>query len=246
MGKQMRIYLIFCMMFLLFLVLVHPCLSGTWRDAFSDSDTSEWKVYDTSLFAHDPGLNLSKWQVVDNQVVGEIFGSGVATFWLTGAPTWKYYSVACRAKFVGNNISNYTFGLVLHAKVDQEFLHQYSCLIETVSNTARISKLIGEPFLDWEEQTFPFVAEVNKWYHLTATIYDDGKLTFKIDDVVFTTTYPKHTEGGYAGLHVAGARVRFDDVEIKGANIPNRVAAGSFSVYQQGKLALIWGELKKK
>lgn len=255
MDKPMRLYLIVFTLTTFFLCVTSPCIAGTWRDAFSDDDTSEWKVHDTTLIAHDASLDLSKWQLDNNQVVGEIFGQGVATLYLTGAPSWKYYSIACRAKFVPNGTSNVAFGLVLHAQLDQEFLHQYICLIETVSNTARINRLIGDPFEDWEEKTFPFVAAVNTWYHLTATIDADGKLTFKIkedtpnaddeNEVVFTKTYPKTTEGGYAGLHVAGAKVRFDDVEIIGSNIPTRSAIGGFSVEAQGKLAEVWGELKK-
>ena len=251
----MRLYLIVFTLTSFLLCVASLCIAGTWRDAFSDDDTSEWRVHDTTLIAHDASLDLSKWQLDNNQVVGEIFGSGVATLYLTGAPSWKYYSIACRAKFVPNDTSNVAFGLVLHAQLDQEFLHQYICLIETVSNTARISRLIGNPFEDWEEKTFPFVA-MNTWYHLTATIDADGKLTFKIkedtpnaddeNEVVFTKTYPKTTEGGYAGLHVAGAKVRFDDVEIIGRNIPTRSAIGGFSVEAQGKLATVWGELKKE
>lgn len=256
MNKSICLYVIVFMFTTFFLFVASPCIAGTWRDDFSDDDTSEWKVHDTTLIAHDASLNLSKWQLDNNQVVGEIFGSEVATLYLTGASSWRYYSIACRAKFVPNGTSNVAFGLVLHAQLDQEFLHQYICLVETVSNTARINRLIGEPFVDWEEKTFPFVAEVNTWYHLTASIDSDEKLTFKIkkdtpnaddeNEVVFTKTFPKTTEGGYAGLHVAGAKVRFDDVEIIGSNIPTRSAIGGFSVEAQGKLATVWGALKKK
>ncbi len=256
MDKLMRFYLIVCTITTFFMCVVSPCIAGTWRDAFTDNDTRHWKTYDTTLIDHDASLNLSKWQIDDDQVVGEIFDEGATTLLLTGDSYWKYYSISCRAKFVKNSTSNVAFGLVLHAKVDQEYLHQYMCLIETISDTARISKIMGEPFEDWEETTFPFVAEEDQWYKLTATIDNTGKLTFKIrksstnvdesEEVIFTATYPKTREGGYAGLYLSGAKVRFDDVEIKGNNIPNRSAGEAFSVEPQDKLAAIWGDLKKK
>ncbi len=256
MNKSMFSYLIAGIITTLFLVLTQPCLAGTWRDDFEDDSTREWKVYDIALFWHDPNLKISKWQIDDNQVVGEIFGEGVASLWLTGEPTWRNYSISCRAKLVGgDNLPSIAFGLVLHARVDREVLHQHTFIVETLSNTARINKLMGEPFEDWSEKEFPFVVEVDTWYLLSATVHDSGKLTFRIknldpdfdgDEEVFTTTFAKPTEGGLAGLYVAGARAQFDDVEIKGSNIPNHGSRESFSVEPRGKLATTWGELKSK
>lgn len=240
----------------LFLSFTQVCFAGTWRDDFGEDTAREWTVYNITFFFHDPDLKTSEWEFDNNQAVGEIFGEWVASLWLTGEPTWQNYSISCRAKLVGgDNLPAIAFGLVLHAIVDREFVHQYLFYIETLSNTARITKSMGAPE-DWSEKQFPFVAEVETWYLLSANVHDSGKLTFRIKNLdpdfngneeVFTTTFDnKPTEGGLAGLYVSAARVRFDDVEITGNNIPNHGPRESFHVEPHDKLATTWGKIKNK
>lgn len=62
----------------------------------------------------------------------------------------------------------------------------------------------------------------------------------------FSANDPSPLRGGKAGLVVADARARFDNVEISGNNIPNGGPGKPFDVKPQAKLATTWGKLKSR
>ena len=109
--------------------------------------------------------------------------------------------------------------------------------------TVRIVKAVQD---DWNIITYQFEAEIDTWYDLTATIYEDGTLEFKIDDEVFTAVDEDLLKGGQAGLVVADGRAHFDDFEITGTNIPNGGPGKPRPVEPRAKLATTWGHLKSK
>ena len=219
--------------------------AGTWRDDFEDNNTREWKIYNLNR-------QVEKWWVNDNEAVGEIFEPGFMSLWLTGDLKWKNYSVSCRAKLVDDRNEPPTIGLTLHDRGEED--SRYLFFIDYVFDTVRIVKSVHD---DWSSVRHFFAPEEDTWYQLKATVYEEGDLEFSIKNLdadpdaepqVFTAIDPDPLPGGQAGLVVADARVRFDDVEITGPNIPNGGPGRRTpqAVSPQSKLATTWGKLKMK
>ena len=211
----------------------HPSLAGTWRDDFEDKDTREWKIFNIDR-------KVEKWWIDDGEAVGEIFLPGFMSLWLTGELTWKNYSLSCRAKLVEDKNEPPTIGLTLHDRGEED--SRYLFFLDYIFGTVRIVRAVHD---DWDIITYQFEAEIDTWYDLTATIYEDGTLEFKIDDEVFTALDEDILKGGQAGLVVADGRAHFDDVEITGENIQNGGPGKARPVEPQTKLATTWGKIKK-
>lgn len=215
--------------------------AGTWRDDFEDNDTREWEIYNLDR-------QVEKWWINDNEAVGEIFQPGFMSLWLTGNLRWEFYSLSCRAKLVDDRDEIPTIGLTLHDRGRED--SRYLFFIDYVVNSVRIAKAVLD---DWAIVPYFFEAEKDVWYQLTATVYDDGTLEFKIENLdaeikeepkVFTALDPEPLDGGQAGLVVADGRARFDDVEISGDNIPNGGPGKPRAVTSKEKLTTRWGKLK--
>lgn len=222
-----------------------PTFAGTWRDDFEDNYTREWKIF--NHVRQD-----EKWWINDGEAVGEIFKPGFMSLWLTGDLKWEHYTVSCRAKLVNDRNEPPTLGLTLHDRGEED--SRYLFFIDYVIDTARIVKAT---FNDWSTRRFQFVPEEDAWYQLTATVFVDGTLEFRIENLnlerdadphIFTAIDPEPLKGGQAGIVVADARVRFDDVEITGDNIPNGGPGRRTpqAVSPRAKLAMTWGKLKMK
>ena len=209
-----------------------PSLAGTWRDDFEDKDTREWEIFNLDR-------KSEKWWIDNGEAVGEIFLPGFMSLWITGELTWKHYTVSCRAKLVTDKNEPPTIGLTLHDRGEED--SRYLFFVDYVFGTARIVRAVQD---DWDMITYLFDAEINTWYDLTATIYEDGTLEFKIDDEVFTAVDENPLKGGQAGLVVADGRAHFDDVAITGNNIPNGGPGKARPVEPQAKLTTTWGHLK--
>ncbi|MDE0084139.1 MAG: hypothetical protein OXU23_00380 [Candidatus Poribacteria bacterium] len=237
---------IICTIFACFsMYMILPTFAGTWRDDFEDNDTREWKIYNLNRQAE-------KWWINDNEAVGEIFEPGFMSLWLTGDLKWKNYSVSCRAKLVDDRNEPPTIGLTLHDRGEED--SRYLFFIDYVFDIVRIVKAVHD---DWSSVRHFFTPEEDTWYQLKATVYEDGNLEFSIQNLdaevnaepqVFTAFDPDPLPGGQAGLVVADARVRFDDVEITGANIPNGGPGRRTpqAVSPRSKLTTTWGKLKMR
>lgn len=237
---------IICTIFACFsMYVILPTFAGTWRDDFEDNDTREWKIYNLNRQAE-------KWWINDNEAVGEIFQPGFMSLWLTGDLKWKNYSVSCRAKLVDDRNEPPTIGLTLHDRGEED--SRYLFFIDYVFDIVRIVKAVHD---DWSSVQHFFTPEEDTWYQLKATVYENGDLEFSIlnldaevdaEPQVFTAFDPDPLPGGQAGLVVADARVRFDDVEITGDNIPNGGPGRRTQqdVSPRSKLATTWGKLKTR
>ena len=215
------------------LILNQQSFAGTWTDAFEDNNTREWEI----INAFD---EEGKWSIDSGEAVGETFGPHPNLIWATGELNWQTYSVSCRAKFVKVKRGFAVLGLILHLNWEESLY--YVCRIFYPWEIVHITKLTleGEDILE----EFDFATKLNTWYTLTASIDNRGKIQFQIDDEVFTAVDANPIKNGKAGLIVGGAQVRFDDVEITGNNIPNG-GPGTLPVAPTGKLATIWGQLKR-
>ena len=211
-----------------------PTFAGTWRDDFEDNDTREWEIFNIDR-------QVEKWWINDGEAVGEIFLPGFMSLWLTGEFSWKHYSISCRAKLVEDKNEPPTIGLTLHDRGEED--SRYLFFIDYIIGTVRIVKAVHD---DWNVISYLFDAEIDTWYQLTATIYEEGILEFQIDDQIFTALDDDLLKGGQAGLVIADGQAHFDDVEITGENIPNGGPGKPRPVAPKAKLATTWGDLKNR
>lgn len=217
-------------------LLLSICLfsyAGTWRDDFEDDNTNEWVIYNLNR-------QLEKWWIDDGEAVGEILEDPFYSIWNTGELSWEHYSVSCRVMLVEDGFGPSQIGLTLHDREEEN--SRYAFLIDFENDVASIERwapgngIVGSTF----------TAEENTWYTLTATVMDEGSLSFQIDNFIFAATDDVPLEGGKTGLIISNARARFDDFQVNGENIPNGGPAKSFDVEPAKKLATTWGNLKKR
>ena len=152
----------------------------------------------------------------------------------------KLFSFLIALKLVEDKNEPPSIGLTLHDRGEED--SRYLFFIDYVYGTIRIVKALRD---DWKFTIYPFDAEINIWYKLTATIHEDGTLEFQVDGEVFDTIDNDPLKGGQAGLVVADGQAHFDDVEITGSNIKNGGPGKPRPVEPRTKLATTWGNLKK-
>ena len=228
--KKLMIAIIMLVCF--FVAELQWAFAGTWRDDFEDNDTREWEIFNLDR-------KVEKWWIDDGEAVGEIFLPGFISLWLTGELTWKNYSVSCRAKLVEDKNEPPTIGLTLHDRGEED--SRYLFFLHYIFGTVQIVRAVQD---DWGVIEYLFDAEIDTWYQLTATVYEDGILEFQIDDAVFTAIDEDILRGGQAGLVVADGRAHFDNFEVTGTNVSNGGPGKPRPVEPQTKLATVWGHLK--
>ena len=214
------------------LCTVLSSFAGTWRDDFEDDNIKEWEIYNLNR-------QFEKWWIDDGEAVGEILEDPFLSIWNTGELSWEHYSVSCMVKLVEDGFGAPYVGLTLHDREDED--SRYVFLLDYERNIVSIERWApGNGFV-----AQPFNVEIDTWYTLTATVMDEGALSFQIDDFKFDVVDSSPLEGGKVGLIVGNARARFDNFEVTGENIPNGGPAKSFAVEPTGKLSTTWGKLKK-
>ena len=239
---------------LLVLSFSYQSLAGTWADDFSNKDTTNWEIYNLAAWQHDLDVDIAKWNVVDGEVRGSILALFMESMFLTGELNWKYYSVSCKAKFVGNEKKTASLGLILHARIEENkrymFLINYFDQKASIVATAGKLQEEGDPFIGWTKKVYDFKLKFDTWYLLSASVLSNDKLEFKIRNLSdrenngeFSIEVLKPIRsGGLTGFYVANAAAVFDDIRIQGENIPN---GGTYPVKPQSKLATTWSRIKK-
>lgn len=214
------------------MVFHQQSFAGTWTDAFEDDNTHGWTTTNNGKKA--------KWWIDSGEAVGETFTPNTPSTLATGEVDWMNYTFSCKAKLDKAKAEPATFGIILHHRWEEFSFYAFRILYP--SKMVHITKynpggasILGE---------FNFPAKLDTWYTLAASIDSRGKLKFQIDDVVFTTVDRDPIKNGKAGLMIVRVQARFDDVEITGSNVPNG-GPGTRPVEPIGKLATIWGKLKR-
>jgi hypothetical protein len=240
-----------------FVFILSQCvLAGTLREDFSRPNMPGWKTYNFYDWNYDPDLDAGKWDVKDKKLYGSITESPWMTSqFLAGDLTWRYYTVSCRAKFIDRSRVTVTFGVILHARIEEN--RRYEFWLQSFRNKVSIVAVpgpvlaFGDRWKGGTQEWFDFDVKFDTWYSLTATAMKHGKLQFKIEDL----TDPRNTatfnvkanepieEGGLAGFYVSNTTAVFDDIEVRGDNIPN---GETFPIEPRSKLATTWGKLKRQ
>ena len=232
--------------------LTQVCLAGIWKDNFSNNKLTEWQISNIVDWESIPNGHPAKWKVDNGKVYGSIHERGMESVLLTGKLTWRNYSVSCRAKFIGNKDETSTLGLTLHArnKENKRYMFLMNYFDQAIAIVAAAGRL-AENHQGWTQEITQFRIEFNTWYLLSASILKNDQLQFEIKNLTDPNNKIEFrirvkepiTEGGLTGFHVIHTDAVFDDIEIRGDNIPNRVA---FPIEPQSKLATTWGKLKKR
>lgn len=229
--KKFRGFLCLFHVVLCAMVFNQQSFAGTWADAFEDDNTHGWEITNNNKNA--------KWWIDGGEAVCETFALNTPSTLATGEVDWRNYSFSCKAKLDKAKGEPATFGIILHHRWEE--FSFYSFRIFYPSEIVHITKYnpVGASTLG----EFDFLAKLDTWYTLTASIDSRGKLKFKIDDVVFSAVDADPIKNGKTGFIVGNAQARFDDVEITGNNVPNG-GPGTLPVEPSGKLAITWGKLK--
>ena len=206
--------------------------AGTWRDDFEDRITREWKIYNLDR-------QVENWWVNKGEAVGRIFKRGFMSLWLTGELDWENYSVSCRGKLVKERNDPAYIGLTLHDRGEEDT--RYLFFVNFFYS--RVSIIKASPRV-WSSRHFPFIADIDTWYHLKATV-NDGQLEFQVNGQVFVSEDSSPLKSGQAGLVVGNAEGRFDDVAITGVNIKNGGPGRARAVDRQEALTTTWGRIKQ-
>ena len=235
--------------------ITQPILAGTWRDDFSKPDTTKWEIFSDGQQV--PEMDTTKWEIEDEEVYGVQREFPRQSMFLTGKLTWKNYAVSCRAKFVEEWFPIVDLGLVLHVRPEEHKRYMFSMHYD--EQRASIVEILGRIWRDGrilikrKPHIFHFDVKLNTWYSLSAAVLEDNQLQFKIENLADPdnkATFNAKTkepikEGGLAGFYVLQADAVFDDLEIRGDNIPNG-GTGTFPIEPRGKLATKWAKLKSK
>ena len=207
--------------------------AGTWRDDFEDKITREWKIYNLDR-------QVENWWVNQGEAVGRIFKRGFMSLWLTGELEWENYSVSCRAKLDKERNHPAYVGLSLYDRGDEHtrylfFINFFFGHVSIIKATANM----------WSSRDFPFVADIDTWYRLRATV-NGAQLEFQVNDQVFVSEdVHQPLKPGQAGLVVGNAEGRFDDVAITGASIKNGGPGRPRAVDRREVLTTTWGRIKQ-
>lgn len=230
-------------------------LAGTWRDDFSDPETTEWEIYNIQQNA--PKKDTTQWEIRDGEVSGaQLEFSRMSTF-LTGKLTWKDYSVSCRAKFVGERFPTLDLGLVLHSRPKEH--QRYMFMMHHDEQKISIAAILGVKWLHGDfvitmkRRKYHFDINLNTWYSLSAKVLKNNLLQFEIEDLTDPDNKLTHKleinkpirQGGLAGFIVSYADAVFDDLVIQGDNIPNG-GTEPYAIEPYRKLTTMWSSLKSK
>ena len=217
----------------LLLVVSGSVPAGTWRDDFEDRTEREWEIYNLNR-------QVEKWWVNDGEAIGQIFERGFMSLWMAGSLDWSNYSVSCRAKLVDEKNDDASVGLTLYDRGDEDL--RYLFFVNFTIGTVSIIKATPN---QWFVRNFPFVADMDTWYELRATVNEDV-LEFRVDDEVFLGRDLEPFKSGQAGLVVSNARAHFDDVEVAGQDIKEGGPGKPRAVDTVNKLATTWGRMKSE
>lgn len=237
--------------------ITQPIHAGTWRDDFSDPNTTQWEIYNISNQQNAVNKNTTQWEIKDGEVYGTQREFSRQSTYLTGKLTWKNYSISCRAKFVGKRFPTLDLGLVLHTRLNEH--QRYMFLMHHDEQKISIEALLGgnwqdDQFVIWKDvKKFNFDINLNTWYSLSAKVLKDNHLQFEIENLTDPDNNAMHnikidkpiTQGGLTGFIVSYADAVFDDLVIHGDNIPNG-GTGTYPVEPRHKLTTTWSRLKSK
>lgn len=215
-------------------IMVSSALAGTWRDDFEDGNMDEWRIREH---------NAAEWKIINEELECTVPGRPNLIFVL-GEEAWTDYSVEYDVKLLEDlgrgdvdvdlRMDGFNSSIVL-------WVGDWS------SGEPEAGGLTINDFNFVKEEKKPFgPLSLNKWHHLKGEakgnefiFWIDGKEILRYTDNTFLTGQP--------GFGIAAYKVRIDNVQITGPEIPERRPPkwpGDHAVTARGKLATTWAGLK--
>jgi len=211
---------------------VLPAFAGTWRDDFGDGDFAGWEIW-----------GGGNWKVESGELL--LSHRGTTTLY-TGEAGWSDYTVQADVMIVEVLIPQSAGALILARYQRPESPARYAFGFFWTPNHPR---MLGLSYADANSVVHfgkpdPFPIEEGRWYNLRMTLqknhieaYLDNELIAEWDD--------KSEDSGKIALVGYGIEARFDNVVITGDEIPDVGPGGYATVEQTGKLATMWGSIKR-
>ena len=240
--------------FTLFFLLPFSAAAGTVIETFDGKDLEEWR--EIVQVNNPPGL----WEIVNGEL--EVVNREPSLhLFTTGDGTWKDYTVGFDVKPVKKHGIG---GFAIAARVKESWL--VYCAIRDIVvaiddkppvHERRMGCSAGNlhdvVFVQIATALHPLLT-LDKWSHLKLDV-SQNILTFWVnEEQVMEPTdfqflevvqdrlgFPDFLTGG-VGFGLANYTARFDNITITGDGVPNR---GRLAVTPGGKLATMWGDLKR-
>lgn len=214
--------------------------AGTFVETFDDKDLGDWQ----NLTMTNLDAAQATWEVLDGELHGISQGSPLVSLLTIGDKTWRDYTVEFDVKPMKKHGPG---SIAIAARKKKSWI--ITCMIGDMQfpePESRATCFSGDfhdnryVVLKWE--AVPLLT-LKAWSHLklsvqgpTFTVWINGKQALETRD-----QEAKFLTGG-VGFGLANYTARFDNIIITGDSIPN---SGGLVVKSQGKLAIMWGNLKR-
>lgn len=246
-----------CIAVTLFL-LSFPGWAGTFLETFDDRDLEGWQ--ELIQLNNAPGA----WEIVDNELHA-VSREGFLRLLTTGDDTWEDYTLAFDVKPLKKHGKG---AIAIAARVKGSMLFYCSFADPVVLEdggpllgsflSCMIGDLQGVEFEALYFESHPLL-KLNKWSHLKLSVKekhfifslngkkiaetgDDFAVMHKGQKIETKVGKLTHFLTGGVGLGLANYTALFDNITVTGDSIPN---SGGFAVTPGGKLATLWGILKR-
>ena len=237
-------------------LLPFSALAGTFLETFDDGDLEGWQ--EIVQLNNAPGV----WEVVDDELHA-VSHEAFLRLLTTGDDTWKDYAIEFDVKPLKKHGRG---AIAIAARVKGSVLFYCSFADPVVLDDPLAGSLLSCVTGDLHDVEFVVLyfephplLRLNKWSHLKLSVKGENftfssngkKIVETGDDFAFVHGGEKievkagkltrFLTGG-VGFGLANYTARFDNITVTGDSIPN---SGGFAVTPGGKLATVWGQLRK-
>ena len=237
-------------------LLPFSAVAGTFLETFDDGDLEGWQ--EIVQLNNAPGV----WEVVDDELHA-VSHEAFLRLLTTGDDTWEDYTVEFDVKPLKKHGRG---AIAIAARVKGSVLFYCSFADPVVLDDPLAGSLLSCVTGDLHDVEFVVLyfephplLRLNKWSHLKLSVKGENftfssngkKIVETGDDFAFVHGGRKievkageltNFLTGGVGFGLANYTARFDNITVTGDSIPN---SGGFAVTPGGKLATVWGQLRK-
>ena len=242
----------------IFFSLIASALAGTFLETFDDGDLEEWR--ELVLLKEAPG----SW-VILNDELHAVSPDLVMRLLTTGDETWEDYTIEFDVMPLTKH-GRSAIAIAARAKGSVLFYCSFADIVVLGNDNPRIGAWLSCMKGDLHDAEFTVLyfeahplLRLNKWSHIKLSVKGEnfalwlnGKQIAETGDdfaMMRDGKKIKMTAGkligfstGGVGFGLANYTALFDNITVTGDSIPNK---GELAVTPGGKLATVWGQLKK-
>jgi hypothetical protein len=234
----------FTMSFLTLFLLMTSAWAGTLRDNFDDGDLDGWKLWKL-------GDQTTQWSVKDGELVST--SQNVCTWasiLMIGDYSWRDYEVKADFKveqIFGLGCGSRSPSVLTILRIAPDAMRGVNVLIQSGADkifdwcACQAATGVGGNVQTMQSIDCVTVKE-GEWYTMRVVANGDNYEMF-IDETKICEHKNALPKDGTAGVGAANCEVHFDNVVIKGDDIPNMDLSAAVS--PKAKLAKTWGEIKQ-